>query len=375
MRSSVKSRGDTKMLSTMVAQSRSCSKQTPPNTQRFFGGAVVSTVAVGVPLTAFPAQNYVLQDCANSNSNTPCKSWRAMTCAQIGLRLIRSNGKKEAKWMAMPAKNSLLLSARKLLASKSTREVERIVGRRKVKAKRRLGRLLRASKAWQRWEEELLGKEHDLVVARKTGRTLNAVRLHRGSLRIAAVPSPNLWTKKEMALFGTMTDSEIARRTKRDLWAVYAKRRKSGFAPCNPKWKPWTKEDKALLGKMSDADVVRLTGHTAHSVKQVRCKLRIPCLNPKNIPWTAEHDALLGQLPDREVARVTGHTFAAVRTRRIARGLRDPSVRPDWTPEEDRWLGTASDDEVSRRLNRTLSAVNSRRKDFKIPAWRPENPL
>jgi hypothetical protein len=77
-------------------------------------------------------------------------------------------------------------------------------------------------------------------------------------------------------------------------------------------------------------------------------------------------------MPDREVARVTGHTFAAVRTRRIARGLRDPSVRAFWTADEDRWLGKAADQELTRRLNRTLYAVECRRQLLKIPAWRPE---
>jgi hypothetical protein len=100
--------------------------------------------------------------------------------------------------------------------------------------------------------------------------------------------------------------------------------------------------------------------------------LQIPYLNPKNIPWTPKEDALLGQMSDREVARITGHTFRAVRSRRIARGLRDPSTRPDWTPEEDRWLGAASDQEVAERLNRTLCAVSSRRNDKKIPKWKTE---
>jgi hypothetical protein len=127
----------------------------------------------------------------------------------------------------------------------------------------------------------------------------------------------------------------------------------------------------ALFGKMSDEDVARQTGHPYQSVKQTRCKLGIPCFNPRNIPWTREHDALMGQMSDREVARITRHTFAAVRTRRISHGLRDPSTRPFWTPAEHRWLGTATDQEVARRLNRTVSAVKSRRTVHKIPAWRP----
>jgi hypothetical protein len=73
---------------------------------------------------------------------------------------------------------------------------------------------------------------------------------------------------------------------------------------------------------------------------------------------------------DQDVATISGHTFAAVRTRRIGRDLRDPSVRARWTAQERCLLGTASDQEISRQINRTVSAVKSMLKVFKIPAWK-----
>jgi hypothetical protein len=105
------------------------------------------------------------------------------------------------------------------------------------------------------------------------------------------------------------------------------------------------------------------------SVKVMRIKLGRPYFNPKYVAWLPEHDALLGKLPDREVARRSGHNFLATRKRRLDRGLRDPSVRPDWSPAEDRLLGTAPDAEIALRVHRTLSGVKSRRKDLGIPAW------
>src|ERR1700728_4137292 len=188
--------------------------------------------------------------------------------------------------MTTAAKISLAKSARRLLASKSKREAERLVGQRKVKGNRRRGPVMRASRIWQPWEEELLGKEPDAVVARKIGRTLHAVSKHRSVLRMVDV-RPNLWTKEEMSLFGTMTDGEIARRTGRKVGSVYAKRRQSGFGPCNPKWKPWTENEKDLLGKMPDAEVARLTGHPVESVRHTRFALRIPYVNPTRLPWTS----------------------------------------------------------------------------------------
>jgi hypothetical protein len=124
-----------------------------------------------------------------------------------------------------------------------------------------------------------------------------------------------------------------------------------------------------FLGKMSDGEVARQTGHPVRSVIATRCKLGVPCLNPRNRPWLPEEDALLGRIADEEVARRTGHTFAAVRTRRIVRGLRDPSVRQRWTPKEILLLGTAADEDIAGRVNRTLSSVRSKRKDLRIPAF------
>jgi hypothetical protein len=106
------------------------------------------------------------------------------------------------------------------------------------------------------------------------------------------------------------------------------------------------------------------------SVKVLRCKLGLPCFNPRNRPWLPEEDALLGQVADAEVARRTGHTFAAVRTRRVARGLHDPSARKCWTPDENSLLGTAADEDIARQLNRTVSSVKSQRKELSIPVWR-----
>ena len=57
-----------------------------------------------------------------------------------------------------------------------------------------------------------------------------------------------------------------------------------------------------------------------------RCKLGIPYYSSKRRPWLPEEDALLGKLSDREVSRRTQRDFAAVRNRRIARGLAEPAI-------------------------------------------------
>jgi hypothetical protein len=184
--------------------------------------------------------------------------------------------------MAKSSKKPLVDDARKYLASKSVREVERILGRWKGKRRRR-GRMLRAFMPWERWEDAMLGKELDPVVARKIGRSLACVHARRRQLGIPRAPNPQLWTAKELALFGTMPDSEIARRTGRGLPGVRMKRRTSGFGPCNPVWKPWKRAEMALLGKMMDEDVARRTGHPRMSVKVMRIKLGRPYFNPQYV--------------------------------------------------------------------------------------------
>jgi hypothetical protein len=44
-------------------------------------------------------------------------------------------------------------------------------------------------------------------------------------------PERRFWTKREDALLGTDSDTAIARKIRRSLWAVYLRRRKLGIAP------------------------------------------------------------------------------------------------------------------------------------------------
>ena len=65
----------------------------------------------------------------------------------------------------------------------------------------------------------------------------------------------------------------------------------------------------------------------------------------------------------------SARSFAGVRARRVAHGLRDPSVRQLWTADEVRLLGKAPDSDVAAQLGRTVGAVKTQRKSLKVPAW------
>ncbi len=76
---------------------------------------------------------------------------------------------------------------------------------------------------WKPAELRLLGKLPDAEVARRTGRTVEAVRSKRAKLKLPNPESP-AWTPDELALFGKLPNAEIARRTGRSLSSVASKR-------------------------------------------------------------------------------------------------------------------------------------------------------
>jgi hypothetical protein len=82
-----------------------------------------------------------------------------------------------------------------------------------------------------------------------------------------------LWTPEDVALLGIIPDEELARRTGRTVGAVRQKREELGSA--NPSGNRRTTEGIALLGRMSDREVARRLGRLLQSVTQERIKFGI----------------------------------------------------------------------------------------------------
>jgi hypothetical protein len=82
-----------------------------------------------------------------------------------------------------------------------------------------------------------------------------------------------LWTAKDIALLGTVADEEVARRIGRTVEAVRQKREELDIP--NPTSGRWTAEEVALLGTMPDREVARRLGRSPQSVTQKRIKLGI----------------------------------------------------------------------------------------------------
>jgi hypothetical protein len=109
---------------------------------------------------------------------------------------------------------------------------EQIERRRRTAAELGLGRNLILGyhgPLWTAPEIALLGTLPDAEVARRTGRTTNAVRQMRERLGIPN-PASNRWTAAGIALLGTLPDREVAWRLGRSLASVTQKRIKLGIA-------------------------------------------------------------------------------------------------------------------------------------------------
>ena len=104
--------------------------------------------------------------------------------------------------------------------------------RRQANAEKCLGRNLVTGYHGPLWTAEeiaLLGTAPDEEVARRVGRTLNAVRFMRDRLGISR-PAGGRWRGEELVLLGTLPDREVARKLGRSLQSVAQKRTKLGIA-------------------------------------------------------------------------------------------------------------------------------------------------
>jgi hypothetical protein len=85
---------------------------------------------------------------------------------------------------------------------------------------------------WTEREKRLLGTLPDHEVARRIGRTPNAVRIKREQM-VLPNPESRAWTADELALLGTETDAKVAERIGGTRGAVAQKRFALGMPPAH----------------------------------------------------------------------------------------------------------------------------------------------
>lgn len=143
-----------------------------------------------------------------------------------------------------------------------------------------------------RWTRELismLGKFPDAEVARRADMNILTVGKKRRGLGINCYARKSKtwhsWTKKEIALLGTMTDGDVALKIGRKKASVAWKRGKLGIPPFGEVYankrppKPldsWTRRQIAVLGTMTDAQAAKKLDLAHSTVYKKRVSLGIP---------------------------------------------------------------------------------------------------
>jgi hypothetical protein len=115
------------------------------------------------------------------------------------------------------------------------------------------------------------------------GATLASVQVRRFKLGIVKPDSKHRkWTAEEDALLGTISDEEIAKRTRHPLRSVRVRRAFLGIAnPSPPVRPPYTPEEDAWLGKETDQQVTLRLGRSLSSIKNRRHLLKILAKPPQ----------------------------------------------------------------------------------------------
>jgi hypothetical protein len=93
-------------------------------------------------------------------------------------------------------------------------------------------------KPWTPNEDTLLGTDLDHRIARRLRRTVHAVRARRRSLSIPPAATgtvPHDWTRRELALLGTASDAAVADQIGLSRRTVISKRQELGIPPAFPK--------------------------------------------------------------------------------------------------------------------------------------------
>lgn len=186
---------------------------------------------------------------------------------------------------------------------------------------------------WKQAQLDLLGAVPDFELAKSWGMAPNTVGNKRRKLGIPpAVPKTadkqHQWTKKQLSWLGKLPDKTVAQRVGLSATTVQQKRHVLGIAACGPSAerrdsKIWTDKDIALLGTMSDTKLAKQLGVTRNSLQNKRRQLGIPSFagSMADKRWTPAVLEQLGKVPDHVIAKQVGITVPAVGLFRNRRGI------------------------------------------------------
>lgn len=240
---------------------------------------------------------------------------------------------------------------------------------------------------WDDAKIALLGTMTDAELARRLGIRHHLVPYKRTALGIPSFKNmkEREWGKKDLRLLGKKSDQEVAKLLGLTKTTVRNKRISLGieaFAYKSKRWRIWTEKELALLGKNTDKQVARRLKIQEASVASKRYTLGIAPFRPrmanKNprpnaVNWSRQNLALLGKLPDERVCEIMGISRKSVRSKRKELGLESFAVGTQfwhpWTEEEIKRLGKTTDGELAEQLGIQPMCVTAKRRQLGIESF------
>lgn len=131
---------------------------------------------------------------------------------------------------------------------------------------------------------------------------------------------PN-FTPQMIALLGKRTDKKLARCFMMLPQEIARKRKELGIPSLRDRQRrKWTAEEIALLGTMSDLEVARRLGMSNDQARRMRVKQARAA--HRKVHWTPEAVAMLGAMKDAEVAARLGISIHYIRQKRTKLGIK-----------------------------------------------------
>jgi hypothetical protein len=210
---------------------------------------------------------------------------------------------------------------------------------------------------WTSHNIALLGTASDREIAKKLEIFPEKVHLKRRELSIQPFNAPIdkiVWTEEMIRSLGKIPDIKFVKIFPMTLFSVYRKRKELGIAPYNEMTKKVVRdyELKKLL-QLSNREVIENTKLSKSTILKLRREFLIPAPNNRRWRWTSEIIDRLGKESDEKIAKTMSITSASVCYIRRAMGIRAYCQKKPWSKDEITLLGTETDKKVSEQLNRS----------------------
>lgn len=228
--------------------------------------------------------------------------------------------------------------------------------------------------SWTSEMDALLGLKSDKEVGKDLGISGQVVQYRRKKLGIEPTMRSSLlvWDQQMISELGRSKDQILSQVWQCEVSLIREKREELGLSE-HLGARVWLESEIALLGTLSDPQTAKKLGVSATAVRNKRIQMSIkPLMSHKKFIWTKRRLALLGTMADERLAYQLKVTSNVISKQRVQLNI------PIWTsPHKGTWadpeaiakLGTMSDPDLAKLLGNTAAAVFRKRKQLEIPAF------